>query len=301
MNKIIFLAPNRIEHSRFNRFFSKKGDIHICYHSVLDIFRLHTLAKKNVLFVLNGLRMPDIFIIKFLSSYDANIFILQHNSKIPQYTIIQLLKKFFGDSKKYLLWIFICFYFASFFFIRRMISAKRFHPNINGFVYGEDYMRKIYNLMPSAKVDLLPEPNMFKYGSTEDIKIVNKYIEVLFIDEPFESTLGYSSLRVIEHIRKIINSEDIYIKLHPRSDLHKYEHPSLDYVKIIDYIPANIGLVFGFKSNLFYYIKDFKVKYQFNVELEEFEIISDLSDKTNIDDGYIDRVIKELERVRNIK
>ena len=144
----------------------------------------------------------------------------------------------------------------------------------------------------------MPEPNMLQYGSTENLKVVDKHINILFIDEPFETTLGCSSADIVSLIATENNNGLIHIKLHPRSDYKKYDIPSLDNVRFIDYIPLSIDKLYGFKSNLFSFIKCSRERHVYNVELKKFDL-APLKEKESFADGnYIDSVNNELNKFR---
>ena len=296
---IIFVAPNHKEHHRFNRFFIRDGDIKITYNSLRDVIKLSQLAyRDDVIFVFNGLRPPDIFALKFLQSCDANIILLQHNSQVVNYSFQQVVRKWLSDIKKYVPWSTICVYFVllRLFFNRSSKYEKINVPNC--FVYGDSYKNKINSLMPNASINFMPQPNMFQYGSIKDLKVVNKHINVLFIDEPFETTLGCSSAEIVSQIVADNDEELIHIKLHPRSDPEKYNIPTLNSVRYIDFIPSSIGALYGFKSNLFTFIECTSKRYFYDVELEKFKLAPVTEKEGFVAGSYIESVNYEINKLR---
>lgn len=297
---IIFIAPSNIEHHRFNRFFIRNGDIKISYDSIKDIIKISRLAyKDDATFVLNGLRLPDIYILKFLHYRNAKIILLQHNSQVLSYTIKQSMKKFFSDLKKYVPWAMICAYF----FLLSLYSRQKLKSvKIKGpicYIYGNGYKKKIDSLIANPSIYFMPEPCMLQYGSTEDLKVVDKHINILFIDEPFETTLGVSSKEIVRQINIENSEERVYVKLHPRSDPEKYNIPSLKHIKIIKYIPSSVGSIYGFKSNLFTFIKNFQKRYIYNLETNKFELAKVESKKDFLEGNYIESVNDELCKLRS--
>lgn len=295
----IFVAPNHSDHHRFNRFFMKDEDIKITYDSLRDVVRLSKLAyRDDITFIFNGLCPPDIFALKFVQSCHAKIILLQHNSQVPQYTYKQVVKKFLSDKKTYFSWAIICFYFSLLSFFRKLSLGKKLKCGPICFIYGNSYKEKINSLFPNSSINLLPEPNMLIYGSNKDIKITDTHVGVLFIDEPFETTLGCNSSDLVQKIIDKNEKEIIYIKLHPRSETCKYNALPLDYIRFIDYIPSSINKLYGFKSNLFTYIKVSGKRYVYKVELDEFELTYYENCKDSDAGSYIENVKDELNKLK---
>ena len=296
---MIFIAPNYKEHHRFNRFFLEDGDMKLSYSSFRDVIKLSQLAyQDNIIFVFNGLRLPDIFALKFLQSINAEIILLQHNSHVQVYSLKQVIKKFLGNIKKYIPWAMICTYF----FVLRYLNNKSKSESTKSphcFIYGHSYKNKISTVLKNPSINFMPEPNMLQYGSIEDLKIVDKHINILFIDEPFETTLGSSSADIVSQILAKNEKELIYIKLHPRSDSNKYNTLLLDNIRFIDYIPSSISKLYGFKSNLFSYIKFCKKRYVYNPEFNVFKQAIDENKDYSATGSYIEKVKSELNNFRH--
>lgn len=292
-NTFLFCSPSELEHNRYFRFFETDSDGVVCYEHFRTLIKCAAFQPADSWIVVNGLRFPDLVLIRICKYKNWKIVILQHNSHVPEYVLLERLKKVWFGSLKYLCWLVFSFLMLTLMmFKQRGDEGRQFC-----YCFNREFALKVVKLTGPCVVEILSLPDMRIYGA-DTVKLSSRTLEFFFVDEPFEQTIGIQSPVVLEEALKFLpDNRSLYVKLHPRSDPRKYVN-SGQQVVVIDYFPEAVEVLFTFNSNLGKFYQPMKERYVFNKSEKKFvrDISEVVSNKENGD--YISECLVKLTTLR---
>lgn len=292
-NTFLFCSPSELEHNRYFRFFETDSDDVVCYEHVRTLIKCYTFQPADNWIVVNGLRFPDLALIRICKYKNWKIVILQHNSHVPEYVLLERLKKVWFGLPKYLYWLVFSFLMLTLMmFKQRGDEGRKFC-----YCFNREFAHKVVKLTGPCVFEILSPPDMRIYGA-DTVKLSSRSLEFFFVDEPFEQTIGIQSPIVLEEALKFLpDNRSLYVKLHPRSDPSKYVN-SGQQVVVIDYFPEAVEVLFTFNSNLGKFYQPKKERYVFSKSEKKFvrDISEVVSNKENGD--YISECLVKLKTLR---
>lgn len=271
MAKVIFCSPTSLDEFRFFRFFQNENDRSLYYNSLKTVFSLLAVRNEQLKVVVNGLRIPDRFLIYLCKLKHLEIIVLQHNAEVPRYSNMAKIRKIYNNFGKYTVWILFCLLLAPI-----VLALMKRGQNYSGtcFYFTEEFGSEVENICPNFQFRKCSWPDMRRFGSASDAAI-RGHASYFFIDEPFENTLGISSdVLLLKALTHVSEQEKLVVKIHPRSDDRKYDD-FLDRLKITNIFPETIDFIFTYKSNLGSFFKASKQKYVYSVKEAEFVPVDD--------------------------
>lgn len=283
MAKVIFCSPTRLDEFRFFRFFKNHEDGHLYYDRLGTIFSLWTGRNEQLKLVVNGLRFPDRLIIYLCKLKRVDLIVLQHNVHVPKYSNVEKIRKIKNNFWKYTVWLVFCVLFALIF----LKTVKRGQKNsFVCFYFTEEFGSKVRNIGSGFQLRQCSWPDMRHFGSASHVEIKG-HISYFFIDEPFETTLGISSVDLLRKaLGQVPASEKLVVKIHPRSDSDKYDD-FLDRLEVTNAFPETIDFIFTYKSNLGSFFKARRQKYMYSAKEADFVPVDDSNNHMSGSSNYI--------------
>ena len=280
------------------RFTSKivEADYVVTYEvgGVIQVLRTIRRYKNVKTIYLVGLRVVDIELIKAISRCTVNVIIRQHafNENRARLTLGIVTSNF----KKSINWIFVIIVLR----ILKVTVGLKYEKQravYSIFHYTEYYEKRFATIGLDYIAYLCDFPNPFTFGCVSNIKKAGRSVEAFYVDEPLSSTLGIPSRREIEALERfriINNVTEIEVRLHPRSDRHKFD--GVNFIKVVDDIPEYCEYLLGYRSNLL--LGDFTYGAFFGLKEDTMEfVVSDLKKSTG---QYIQEVKQKLGEINTI-
>lgn len=289
----LFASPSKLEHFRFYRFFWSNIDKKIYYSDLRTLIVLFGMDFTESKLILNGLRFPDLVLIKIFMFKKWDIILLQHNAIIPKYSSVEKIKKLWFNCIKYLSWL--VYLILMILIILPKKSGQRGH--VNCFCFTSDFGRAVSMITNVNLIELLHPPDMRVYGA-ESVNLTDEELEYFFVDEPFEKTLGISSVSVLNEALKILpENGKLNVKLHPRSKQQKYQNFE-EKITIIDFFPQKVKILFTYNSNLGNYYNPIIAKYIFDKSCKRFVRYTSCESQEFHKTGYVDECQMRLKNLR---
>ena len=245
MKSKIAIVTNEMEYLRFT---SKiiKCEIIVEHENPTSYLHLFNLDLKNTEIYFVGLRMPDVYLLKNLSSRCSKIIVLQH--AFNKNNILKSFAYLTQNFSKYLMWS-ISILVGFFLRLKQKTTTK-----IQCYYFTDYYLRRLTGFVKSVKFFKCSSPDPTYFGSEKKINVNSKNIDFLYIDEPLTKTLGITSDQEESILKELINDFQInklFIKPHPRSKTTKFE--KLKNVVLTKSIYINTKNIIGYQSNLLKY------------------------------------------------
>lgn len=254
-----------MEHLRYFRFFCLDSDFVVYFDDFRSLIKLFNLNISNTKIVVNGLRFPDKALIKLCEYKNWSIIILQHNADIPSYNKIEKLKKVTYNFVKYAHWL----VFTLLLVVILMFKPRGSQGKSLCYCFNSTFANAVEKVAFGIKTKIMSPPDMRIYGSVSSM-LSSENLTYFFIDEPFEKTLSIPSSTILEAALAMLpDGSLLHVKLHPRSSAEKYDNFKAR-IKIIDYYPNDVDVLFTYKSNLGQFYRPNKTRFIYIVSEKRF-------------------------------
>ncbi|MCF6455631.1 polysialyltransferase family glycosyltransferase [Pseudoalteromonas sp. MMG024] len=198
-----------------------------------------------------GRRPPDIEAFKLASRSADTIVILQH-AKNPRRDQVPL-SYYKQNFKKLVYWLSSI---GRLKLSRWYLAHKAHQPKVLLFYFTEAYKtewQQHFTEQHNVEYILCNAPDVSSFGAKTDAKVCATPVPCFYVDEPLTKTLGISEqqeITLLVELQQLIG-DTIYVKLHPRSNIDKFNH--LNLFKVVDCIYQNASTVAGYRSGLLDY------------------------------------------------
>ncbi len=247
------IALNTTDARRFARSLMKDSDRVLFFEEARSWGQILRLVRKGTgTMILLGARPPDKAAVKALGRYADSVVILQHavnkrrrfKELPPGY--------FLSNFKKLIYWsvfILLCKLVGLLGQGRHSVPTTVYH-------FTSDYLAEWIDALGRDRFQDMacPRPDPTRFGTIEDIPVVDDPVAYQLIDEPFRQTMGISKAQetgLLQSILDTTGSEQIMVKPHPRSQPGKYDFS--DRFVISNTLYSNAEVLIGYRSGLLDY------------------------------------------------
>jgi len=245
---------DRQDAQRFARSLSQDGDRHLFFEEATSWFEIWRLIRQGTgTLVVFGARPPDKAAVRCLGPFVDTVVILQHAVNKRRSFGDLPLGYFARNAKKLLYW-------SLFIVLCRLLSPLgRSHTwdNIaHLFYFTSDYHEEWIGTLGEEQISArsCPRPDPTRFGTSQDIPVLDSPVAYQLIDEPFDTTLGITrpqEHKLYEAILGATLGHKIHVKLHPRSLADKYAFS--DRFILSDALHSHANTVIGYRSGLLDY------------------------------------------------
>ncbi len=286
---VVTIVHNKLEYHRYT---SKivESNLMIEFMKPLTSFKLLWIDLSESKVVFSGARIVDIYAFNAVKRKAKEILILQHaeNENRTSTTI----KFLWANRVKVTCWAMSAVIISSIMLFKKRKGNTP--TRINIYYWLQSYRKRWQeHIKTPVNSVLCPTPNPLIYGCVKPIPVEMSVVDYFLIDEPLTKTLGISAKAEIDIIKRLINKYKItklFVKLHPRSSVMKYQEIKELFITDSVYIKARN--ICGYKSGLLSapYQSDSQIIYH-----PDINSWNEIKVERNVGGKHYETVVKENE------